>query len=232
MRGATLLLAALLALLPACAPRLEPLTPESLAAAQDLAREMNARRAGHDAAAALVQAELKSRGPVRLWPGFTALFRYRAPDAYALNGYSDIGLPLFAYQAEGGVYTVTTPDGPADGGPAAEVLHDLTHLLDGALGVDLGGGPPRRTRDGRWFVARDGASIRFTVADGHVTALSVERAGRKPTRIRFDDFRGAGWPLPYRMDVELAEYRVKIALTVLEWNLVAAAPPDGAGNGP
>jgi len=202
-------------------------TPDAAtrAEAQVLSQQMATQRAGYAGAAALFQAEVTSKGHLKLWPSFTAVLRYQAPDQLVLNGYSDLGLPLFNYTSDGDTYSLTLPDAeaPINGrldsrrDPTARLLGDLSHLLDGAIGINLSGAELRRTKDGDWQ-EKDGP--RFRLHEGHLSHLSLNHSNGKTTTVRFTDFRTLGSAeAPYRINVELAQFKVNLDIQVMEWNL-------------
>lgn len=198
---------------------------EALSAAQSVATAMAALRSEHSTASALVQATTETHGKLQLWPGFTAVLRYTAPNRTTIEGYSELGIPLFSFTSENGRYQFTDPAGNTHSGrlnsridPVARILTDLSHLMDGAVGIDLKGALPRSTKNGDWQIRSDGMTTTFRLDHGRVTHLTLNRKGRPPTTIEFSDFRplekGA---VPYRITVNMAGYKARLSVNVIEW---------------
>ncbi len=218
--------AMLLLMVTGCAPFSARPDAEALSAAQAVADRMAQERSRYRAASALVQATTTSHGKLQLWPHFTAVLRYTAPDRVSIEGYSELGIPLFSFHSENGRYQFTaSATGEIRSGnlnslldPVARVLTDLSHLLDGAVGIDLKGALPRADGGG-WRIQKDGVTTTFRLNGNRVTHLNLDRRGRPPTEIEFTDFRplDAG-VAPYRITVVLAGYKAHLSVEVMEWH--------------
>jgi hypothetical protein len=169
-----------------------------------------------------------------LWPAFTAVFAYAAPDRVEIAGYTTLGAPLFTYRAEGGRYAYTAPDGSPPrtgslegrpGDPAVRLLRAMTHVLDGVLGPETGTAPLRIDRDGRWVAKASGETLVLTADADRVVAARVRRGRGKAVELAFSDFRNAG-PLaaPYRIEVRAPAVDARVAIAVADWVLEGPPP--------
>jgi hypothetical protein len=169
-----------------------------------------------------------------LWPAFTAVFAYAAPDRVEIAGYTPLGAPLFTYRAEGGRYTYAAPDGspPRTGSlegrpkdPAVRLLRALAHVLDGVLGPETEAAPLRVDRDGRWVAKGPGETVVLTADGDRVVAVRVRRGRGKAVALAFSDFRDAG-PLaaPYRIEVRAPAVGARVAIAVADWVLEGPPP--------
>jgi hypothetical protein len=222
--------APLAALLAAGCAALPPAPPE----AQALADAWGARRAEFRDVRALADVRVDAPGREGLWPAFTAVFTYAAPGDIGIAGFTPLGTPLFDYRAAGGRYTFRGPgrEGPLEGDlagrpadPALRLLTALGHVLDGVLGPEVGNGPLRIDRKGRWVVRRPGETVYLSAVDGRITGVTVERRAGATVRLAFSDYRDAG-PLaaPHRIEASLPALGARVEIAVSDWLIAPATP--------
>lgn len=222
-------LAALLAA--GCASLLPPAPPD----VQALKDVWSARRAAFRDVRALADVRVEARGRDDLWPAFTAVFTYTAPETVGITGFTPLGAPLFGYEAEAGRYRFWGPGvegpvtGPLDGplpDPALRLLTALGHVLDGVLGPETGGEPLRVDAEGRWVVRRAGETVRLSADGGRITAVTVERRAGATVELAFSDFEDLG-PLdaPRRIEATLPSLGARVGITVSDWLLDGGAGP-------
>lgn len=220
-----------------CASLLPPAPPD----VQALRDVWSGRRAAFQDVRALADVRVEAPGREDLWPAFTAVFTFTAPETIGISGFTPLGTPLFGYEAEAGRYRFWGPgleepvsgrlDGPlAD--PALRLLTALGHVLDGVLGPETGGEPLRVDRQGRWVVRRPGETVRLTADGGRITGVTVERRSGGTVRLAFSDFRDLG-PLdaPHRIEAGLPALDARVRIAVSDWLLDAGADAPGKNAG-
>jgi hypothetical protein len=222
-------LAALLAA--GCAALLPPAPPD----VQALKDVWSARRAAVRDVRALADVQVEARGRSDLWPAFTAVFTYTAPETIGITGFTPLGAPLFGYEAEGGRYRFWGPgvEGPVTGkldgplpDPALRLLTALGHVLDGVLGPETGGEPLRVDRKGRWVVRRPGETVRLSADGGRITAVTVERRSGGTVELAFSDFEDLGTlAAPRRIEAVLPALKARVGIAVSDWVVDAGAGP-------
>lgn len=207
-----------------------PLAPPEAQALKDVWAD---RRAAFTEVRALADVRVHAARQADIWPAFTAVFAYTAPDRIDISGYTPLGQPLFTYRAEAGRFTYAAPGGapPRTGAldgkpkdPAVRLLRDLSHVLDGVLGPETGAEPLKVDRRGRWVVKVAGETTTLTTAADRVTAVRVRRGGGKAVELAFSGFHDVG-PLsaPHRIEVRAPALGARVEIAVADW--VLEGPP-------
>lgn len=213
-----------------CASLPKPLSPEDKQAAEQIRHHMKIMRDRFFSAGALTDVTTQSGGRLKLWPQLTAIAHYDRPNRYTLTGHTLWGEELFRWESQGRRYRFKLGNelkmrtgkigGRGSGGAISRMLSQLTHLLDGLLGVNIEGQRLRPIGDAGWEVP---GRFRFTFETGRVTSVTLLHHRRDPVRILFSDWRPAG-PIdaPYQMLVYDPDHGVVMTVKVREWSLTPA----------